>query len=93
VGKDLRATSSLTHIRRTGRVCVPVEVSKVDDFEPTAVPTVGQLLRELDRPAGNTAVKGEDGQDEARKLEHGKSTLSGSVRLGSDFHIESMSRL
>ncbi|KAH8083529.1 hypothetical protein HD553DRAFT_296901 [Filobasidium floriforme] len=54
----------------TGRVCVPVEVSKVDDFEPTAVPTVGQLLRELDRPAGNVAVKGEDGQDEARKLEH-----------------------
>jgi hypothetical protein len=70
-----------------------VEVSKVDDFEPTAVPTVGQLLRELDRPAGNLAVKGEDGQDESRKLEHGKSILGGSVRMGSDFQVDSVSRL
>lgn len=70
-----------------------MEVSKVDDFEPTAVPTVGQLLRELDRPAGNAAVKGEDGQDEARKLEHGKSTLGCNLRLGFDFDIDSVSRL
>lgn len=70
-----------------------MEVSKVDDFEPTAVPTVGQLLRELDRPAGNTAVKGEDGQDESRKLEHGRSILGGSVRLRSDCQINSVSRL
>lgn len=55
---------------------MPVEVSKVDDFEPTAVPTVGQLLRELDRPAGNPVVKGEDGQDDTKKPEHGKSTRS-----------------
>lgn len=34
----------------TGRVCVPVDPSKVDDFDPTKVPTVGQLLRELDKP-------------------------------------------
>ncbi|KAJ9124275.1 hypothetical protein QFC22_001075 [Naganishia vaughanmartiniae] len=33
----------------TGRVCVPVEPSQVDDFDPAGVPTVGQLLRELDQ--------------------------------------------
>jgi len=32
----------------TGRVCVPVDPSKVDEFDPERVPTVGQLLREID---------------------------------------------
>ena len=31
-----------------GRVCVPVNPDKVGQFDPEAVPTVGQLLRELD---------------------------------------------
>ncbi|BEJ15644.1 hypothetical protein CspHIS471_0502490 [Cutaneotrichosporon sp. HIS471] len=33
----------------TGRVCVPVDPEKVDDFDPDTVPTVGELLAELDR--------------------------------------------
>ncbi len=33
-----------------GRVCVPVNPAEVDHFDPASVPTVGQLLRELDRP-------------------------------------------
>jgi DNA primase small subunit len=33
----------------TGRVCVPVDPAKVDEFDPETVPTVGMLLRELDR--------------------------------------------
>ncbi|KAG8830582.1 hypothetical protein FRC17_004686 [Serendipita sp. 399] len=35
----------------TGRVCVPVDPAKVDDFEPEKVPSVGQLLSELDAAA------------------------------------------
>ena len=31
-----------------GRICVPVDPSEVGQFDPEAVPTVGQLLRELD---------------------------------------------
>jgi hypothetical protein len=33
---------------KTGRVCVPVDPEKIEDFDPDAVPTVGQVLRELD---------------------------------------------
>lgn len=36
---------------KTGRVCVPVDPSRIDDFRPERVPTVGQLLRELDEIA------------------------------------------
>jgi hypothetical protein len=47
-----------------------VEVSKVDDFEPTAVPTVGQLLRELDRPAAGDSM--DDGEEATKKAEPGE---------------------
>ncbi|KAF8629140.1 hypothetical protein AX17_005726 [Amanita inopinata Kibby_2008] len=44
---------------KTGRVCVPVDPAKIEDFDPEAVPTVGQLLNELD-----DVGKHEDGQSE-----------------------------
>lgn len=31
----------------TGRVCVPVDPAHVEDFDPERVPTVDQLLKEL----------------------------------------------
>lgn len=33
---------------KTGRVCVPVDPEKIEDFDPEKVPTVAQLLHELD---------------------------------------------
>ncbi|TIB98326.1 NTF2-like protein [Wallemia mellicola] len=33
----------------TGKVCVPVDVSKAEEFNPSKVPTIGQLLRELEQ--------------------------------------------
>jgi DNA primase catalytic subunit len=59
---------------KTSRVCVPVDPAKVDDFDPEKVPTVGQLLRELDAAAaqrreenGNTMeVDGETKDKEMR---------------------------
>jgi DNA primase small subunit len=44
----------------TGRVCVPVDPAKVELFDPDTVPTVGELLVELDRaPPSDSEGKGE----------------------------------
>ncbi|KAH8920133.1 prim-pol domain-containing protein, partial [Atractiella rhizophila] len=41
----------------TGRVCIPVDIDKIDDFDPDAVPTVSRLLYEFE--AAQKKVKGE----------------------------------
>merc|ERR1712176_497077 len=33
---------------KTGRVCVPIDVSHVEEFDPFRVPTLAQLMDELD---------------------------------------------
>jgi DNA primase small subunit len=33
---------------KTGRVCVPIQVATVDEFDPFSVPTLAQLMQELD---------------------------------------------
>jgi DNA primase small subunit len=33
---------------KTGRICVPLDPASIDTFDPERVPTVGQLLQELD---------------------------------------------
>ncbi len=45
----------------TGRVCVPVDPKEVDKFDPQTVPTMHQLLKELDEPvkAGQEQYSGQ----------------------------------
>lgn len=56
---------------KTGRVCVPLDVESIDRFDPEGVPTVVQLLKELD------AVQHEEG--ETKEFHSGEQLLSASV--------------
>ena len=59
---------------KTGRVCVPMDVDNIDDFDFAAVPTVRQLIEELnayDAEHGN----GEDGDGEDRLADWKKTSL------------------
>lgn len=40
--------SSAVH-PKTGRVCVPIDPTNVREFDPFAVPTLGQLVRQIDQ--------------------------------------------
>jgi DNA primase small subunit len=46
---------------KTGRICVPVDPERVDEFDPARVPTVGQLLRELDAAASESDTEEHSG--------------------------------
>lgn len=53
---DVEVSKKLIHLLKspfvvhpgTGRVCVPIDVKKVDLFDPLGVPTVTELLGEID---------------------------------------------
>ncbi|OJJ48658.1 hypothetical protein ASPZODRAFT_62411 [Penicilliopsis zonata CBS 506.65] len=54
----------------TGRVCVPIDPRNVENFDPLSVPTVTQLLSEIDawdaeHPSGNTGTEAMDVEDSA----------------------------
>ncbi|KAF8070333.1 hypothetical protein FPV67DRAFT_1755283 [Lyophyllum atratum] len=48
---------------KTGRVCVPVDPERMEDFDPESVPTVGQLLKELDLVGRSEGEPGEHHSD------------------------------
>lgn len=56
---------------KTGRVCVPFVADKVDDFDPFIVPTLAQLMQELDE------YKEKDGDDKSSIADWQKTSLKG----------------
>ncbi|KAI0074079.1 prim-pol domain-containing protein [Panus rudis PR-1116 ss-1] len=55
---------------KTGRVCVPVDPTRIEQFNPETVPTVMQLLKELDEASQNKMDTdgGEAGEGDAENL-------------------------
>lgn len=57
---DANVSKHLNHLLKspfcvhpgTGRVCVPIDPRKVDDFDPLEVPTVTELLQQVDQYRG-----------------------------------------
>lgn len=45
---------------KTGRVCVPMDPARAESFDPMKVPTVAQLLNELDAHGGKESAGKED---------------------------------
>ncbi|KAK8658034.1 hypothetical protein V6N13_036249 [Hibiscus sabdariffa] len=54
---DMEVSKHMNHLLKapfcvhpkTGRVCVPIDPNNCDEFDPTTVPTLSQLLEELNR--------------------------------------------
>jgi len=64
---DINVSKQMNHLLKspfvvhpkTGRVCVPIDIAKVDSFDPAKVPTIGRLVEELNRSgdAKQTSLK------------------------------------
>ncbi|KAJ4312373.1 p48 polypeptide of DNA primase [Neodidymelliopsis sp. IMI 364377] len=62
---DAEVSKKLNHLLKspfvihpgTGRVCVPIDTRKVEEFDPLGVPTVTQLLQEIDEWEGDESEK------------------------------------
>lgn len=54
---------------KTGRVCVPIDVKKVEEFDPFAVPTLSQLMDELDayNESENSNEEDESNEGDSRR--------------------------
>jgi DNA primase small subunit len=54
---DIEVTKGLNHLLKspfcihpkTGRVCVPIDIDKVDTFDPFKVPSITELSEQLER--------------------------------------------
>lgn len=77
---DMEVSKHMNHLLKapfcvhpkTGRVCVPIDPKKCDDFDPTSVPTLSMLLEELN--AGGM-------QMDIKNAEWERSSLDQSIRF------------
>ncbi|KAF3308972.1 hypothetical protein TWF173_000567 [Orbilia oligospora] len=79
---DAEVSKHLNHLLKspfvvhpgTGKVCVPIDVSKLDEFDPDAVPTVTRLLKEIDQWK-NPVKEEDDGVSTSRVSDIDKTSL------------------
>jgi DNA primase small subunit len=78
---DAEVSKKLNHLLKspfvvhpgTGRVCVPIDVRRVEEFDPFGVPTVVQLLEEID--AWHVEHGPEEGGEEKKMADWEKTSL------------------
>lgn len=79
---DVEVSKKLIHLLKspfvvhpgTGRVCVPIDTKKLEDFDPLGVPTVTELLAEID-DWDSVNRKSEDEKETKQVLDYEKTSL------------------
>ncbi|KAI8631847.1 prim-pol domain-containing protein [Xylariaceae sp. FL1651] len=80
---DIEVSKKLNHLLKspfvvhpgTGRVCVPIDTDHLDDFDPTTVPTVQELLAEIDSWKGEDNMKTEGDKEKRAPADWEKTSL------------------
>lgn len=83
---DIEVSKHLNHLLKspfcvhpaTGRVCVPIDSTRVDEFNPLAVPTVTHLLHEIDEY--DEKNKSESDSQSERVADYEKTSLAPYIR-------------
>ncbi|KFO75025.1 DNA primase small subunit, partial [Cuculus canorus] len=97
---DINVSKGLGHLLKspfsvhpkTGRISVPLDLQRLEQFDPFAVPTISSLCEELDA-AGDDAEQEEGGELEPKRRarDYRKTSLAPYVRIFEQF-VEEMER-
>lgn len=93
---DIEVSKHLNHLLKspfcvhpsTGRVCVPIDVDRVEEFNPLTVPTVTHLLSEIDEY--DTKNKPLEGAPTERVSDYEKTSLAPYIRYFKKFSNQVM---
>ncbi|XP_061413410.1 DNA primase small subunit [Lethenteron reissneri] len=85
---DVNVSKGINHLLKspfsihpkTGRVCVPIDVARVDEFDPFTVPTISQICRELDRAVEPVTSPGQSKLEVERAKDGGAGDLAAKRR-------------
>ncbi|KAL4204192.1 hypothetical protein AMTRI_Chr01g108530 [Amborella trichopoda] len=80
---DMEVTKHMNHLLKapfcvhpkTGRVCVPIDPEHCEDFDPTSVPSLAELLEELNMAGSSNADSGWEGTSLAKSVSFFKSSF------------------
>uniref|UniRef100_A0A670ZCJ0 DNA primase n=1 Tax=Pseudonaja textilis TaxID=8673 RepID=A0A670ZCJ0_PSETE len=97
---DMNVSKGINHLLKspfsvhpkTGRISVPIDLKKLDDFDPFAVPTISNLCHELDmigKDEGNG--KETEGLPESSRKNYKKTSLAPYVKVFEQF-LEEMEK-
>jgi len=84
---DINVSKGLNHLLKspfcihpkTGRVCVPIDPARAEEFDPFTVPTISELINELDEYAKNNNENEDD--TPKPKREYMKTSLAKSMKI------------
>ncbi|EDW78995.1 uncharacterized protein Dwil_GK11955 [Drosophila willistoni] len=90
---DINVTKGFNHLLKspfcihpaTGKVCVPFSLSAVAKFDPTTVPTIAQLLHEINAFDDKTKMDQEAPEDKSRIKDHKKTSMFKGVVVFEEF--------
>ncbi|XP_054833391.1 DNA primase small subunit [Eublepharis macularius] len=99
---DINVSKGINHLLKspfsvhpkTGRISVPIDLRKLDDFDPFAVPTISQLCCELDKTGNDQGEEEQkDGVPESPRRNRGykKTSLAPYVKVFEQF-LEEMDK-
>ncbi|XP_028642498.1 DNA primase small subunit isoform X2 [Grammomys surdaster] len=90
---DINVSKGVNHLLKspfsvhpkTGRISVPIDFQKVDQFDPFTVPTISTICRELDVVSTNEKEKEDEAEGRHRVRDYKKTSLAPYVKVFEQF--------
>ncbi|KRY42810.1 DNA primase small subunit [Trichinella spiralis] len=86
---DMNVSKGINHLLKspfcihpkTGKVCVPIDLEKVDEFDPTSVPAIDDLLKELSENDAGEENNIDNEKKNRKPLDYNRTTLKHYVQI------------